>query len=105
LRDPLVTTDSDLSAKLATLAAEKREFLDEHDLRRCSQDVFDRLDRLNRAMHDLLRPVEEQLRERHAELIAQAKQSQLLGSREFSFVLFPSGILPARLLDLCKVSS
>ena len=52
-----------------------------------------------------LKPVEEEWRARHAELIAVAKQSQLLSSREFSFVLFPSEILPARLLDLCKVMS
>jgi hypothetical protein len=60
---------------------------------------------MNLAMHELLAPVERELRAEHATLIAQAKQSQLLGSREFSFVLFPSEILPARLLDLCKVSS
>jgi hypothetical protein len=102
LRDPLVMQDADLSTKLAALAAEKRAFLGKHDLRRCSQEIFHQLDRLNRAMHDLLRPVEENLRDQHADLIAQAKQSQLLASREFSFVLFPSEILPARLLDLCN---
>src|SRR5262245_17587431 len=41
LRDERVKQDTDLSAKLSALAAEKREFLDRHDLRRCSQDVFD----------------------------------------------------------------
>ena len=56
-------------------------------------------------MHDLLRPVEAQLRAEHAQLVEQLKQSQLLGSREFSFVLFPAEILPARLLDLSKASS
>jgi hypothetical protein len=105
VRDPLVMQDDDLAAKLAALAAEKREFLDKHDLRRCPQHVFDQFDRLNQTMHDLLRPVEEQLRARYAEIAAQLKQSQLLGSREFSFVLFPSEILPMRLLDLCKVLS
>ena len=105
LREPLVKQEATLAAQLASFAAEKQEFLAQHDLRRCSQEVFDRLDRLNRAMHDVLRPVEEQLRAEHAALIEQAKQTQLLSSREFSFCLFPSEILPARLLDLCKVSS
>jgi hypothetical protein len=41
----------------------------------------------------------------HADLIAQAKQAQLLSSREFSFVLFPSENLPARLLALSGASS
>jgi hypothetical protein len=105
VRDSLITQDDHLSQQLVALAAEKREFLDRHDLRRCAQGVFEHLDRLNRAMHDLLHPVEEETRAQQAELIAHAKQSQLLGSREFSFVLFPSEILPARLLDLCKVLS
>jgi hypothetical protein len=105
LRDSLATQDSALAKQLADLAAEKREFLAKHDLRRCPQEVFDHLDRLNSAMHDLLRPVEAQLRAEHAQLVEQLKQSQLLGSREFSFVLFPAEILPARLLDLSKASS
>jgi hypothetical protein len=104
LRDRLVKHHAGLAPQLESFATEKREFLDNHDLRRCSPDVFDHLDRLNRAMHDLLRPVEQELRARHAELVTQLKQSQLVGSREFSFVLFPSEILPARLLDLCKAS-
>jgi hypothetical protein len=104
LRDPLVTGDAEIAQKLAALAAEKREYLSQHDLRRCSPNVFHHLDSLNRAMHEQLAPVERELRAEHTELIALAKQSQLLGSREFSFVLFPSEILPARLLDLCKVS-
>jgi hypothetical protein len=104
-RDKRVKQDAELSARLAALAAEKREFLDQHDLRRCSQDVFDRLDQLNRAMQDLLGPVEEELRAEHAQLVKLLKQSQLLGSREFSFVLFPAEKLPARLLDLSRASS
>jgi hypothetical protein len=105
LRDPRVMQDAALAQPLEDLANEKRDYLAKHDLRHCPQKVFDRLDRLNRAMHDLLRPVEEQLRAEHAKLVEQWKQSQLLSSREFSFCLFPSEILPARLLDLCKVSS
>src|SRR5262249_40271507 len=102
LRDARLKNDSFLTQKLAALAADKRAFLDKHNLHRCSQNVFDRLDAMNRAMHDLLRDVEEESRARHAELVALARQSQLLGSREFSFVLFPSEKLPARLLELSK---
>jgi hypothetical protein len=105
LRDPLVRDDPHLAPKLTALAAEKRAFLDQHDLRRCSQQIFDQLDSLNRAMHDLLKPIEEQMRAQHSDLIAQAKQAQVLASREFSFVLFPSENLPARLLALTGASS
>jgi hypothetical protein len=102
LRDERIRQDVDLSQKLTALAAEKRGYLANHNLRRCSHDVFDRLDAMNRAMRDLMRDVEQQSRARHAELIALARQTQLLSSREFSFVLFPSEKLPARLLALSK---
>ena len=105
LNEPAVKQDSELSMKLAALAAEKRVYLDQHDLRRCSPGVFAHLDSHNRAMHELLKPVEQELRARHAELVALARQSQLLSSREFSFVLFPSEKLPPRLLDLSKTIS
>ena len=67
--------------------------------------VFDQLDRINRAMYGLLKPVEDELRAEYAELVAQLEQSQLLASREFSFVLFPADTLPARLLDLCTAAT
>ncbi len=105
LRDPRLTPDAALSAQLAALAAEKRDVLDRHDLRRCSPAVFARLNRVNLAMHERLAPLERELRAQHAQISEQARSSRLLGSREFSFVLFPSEILPARLLDLCRVSS
>jgi hypothetical protein len=105
LHEPLVLQDARMKRQLEAFAAEKREFLARHDLRRCEPRVFQQLDQLNRAMHSLLRPAEEELRAEHARLIEQVKQARVLGSREFSFVLFPSEILPARLLDLCKVLS
>jgi hypothetical protein len=105
LNDALVKQDAEVAAKLAALAAEKRAYLDQHDLRRCSVEVFKQLDSLNHAMHDLLQPVEQELRARHAELIALARQSQLLGSREFSFVLFPAEKLSAQLLALSATIS
>lgn len=105
LRAAEVRQDRDLEQQLLVLAAEKREFLARHDLRRCGPEVYGRLARINAKMRERLAAVEQDLRARHAELIEELRRSQLLGSREFSFVLFPSEILPARLLDLCKVSS
>ncbi len=103
--DTHVRQDSDLAQELSALADDKRAYLDQHDLRRCSPAVFARLDSLNRAMHELLQPVEQNLRARHAELIALARQTQLLASREFSFVLFPFEKLPAQLLALSRTIS
>jgi hypothetical protein len=103
LGDELTKSNADVHQKLAALAADKRDYLAGHDLRRCPPEVFDRLDHLNGAMHDLLRPVEQELRARQAALREQLKQSQLLGSREFSFVLFPADELPRRLRELCRL--
>ena len=106
LQDARVKSDASLREQLAAYAAEKREYLAQHDLRRCSPErVRSARSQSIAPCTTLLQPVEQELRAEHAELIAQLKQSQLLASREFSFVLFPSEILPARLLDLCKVLS
>lgn len=105
LSDPVVRGEAGLAEQLGALAAEKREYLHAHNLRKCVPDVFAQLDKINRAMYALLQPVEEQLRAEHAALARHWKRSQLLASREFSCALFPSEILPARLLDLCNVSS
>jgi hypothetical protein len=105
LNEAAIKQDSALEEKLAALALEKRDYLGKHDLLRCSSDVFKHLNSLNRVMHDLLQPVEQELRARHAELIALARQSQLLGSREFSFVLFPAEKLSAQLLALSETIS
>lgn len=97
--------DNDLGQRLTALAAEKRDYLAAHELRRCSRAVFARLDKLNEQMYELLEPLERELLAKHGQLFTQFKDAQLLSSREFSFVLFPSEILSARLLDLCKLLS
>ena len=105
LRDPLTKQVSGLREKLQALADEKREYVRTHDLRRCEQQVFARLDTINRAMHELLKPVEQELHAEHAQVQDDLRRADLLGSREFSFVLFPADDLPQRLLALSKVSA
>jgi hypothetical protein len=105
LREPLVKPVAGLRDALQALADEKRDYLARHDLRRCKQQVFARLDTINRAMHDLLKPVEQELTRQRAQLADVLRRAQLLGSRDFSFVLFPADELPARLLALSKVSA
>jgi hypothetical protein len=103
LRDPLTARDPTLRAQLQALADEKREYVRTHDLRRCEEQVFARLDKINRAMHALLAPVERELAAQDAQLQQDLRRAELLGSREFSFVLFPADELPQRLLALSKV--
>lgn len=105
LRDPLTKQVPGLRESLQALADEKREYVRTHDLRRCAEQVFARLDTINRAMHELLKPIEQVLRAQDAQLQEDLRRADLLGSREFSFVLFPADELPARLLALSKVSA
>lgn len=103
LKHPMVAADPGLARELQSLADEKRDYVRSHALRRCSRDVYQGLDRINRAMHDRLRELESQLRSEHSRLIELARQSELLGSREFSFVLFPEKFLVPQLLALSEV--
>jgi hypothetical protein len=105
LRDPLTKGVAGLREQLQALADEKREYVRRHNLRRCEAQVFARLDTMNRAMHDLLQPVERELLAQQAQLSEDLRRAELLGSREFSFVLFPAEELPQRLLALSKVSA
>ena len=103
LGDPLLAREPAIAQHLQSLADEKRHYLASHPVRRGSREEFSGLDRINRAMHDLLRPVEEHLRREQARLTEDARRARLLESREFSFVLFPEEFLVPRLLELSKV--
>ncbi|MEX2175830.1 MAG: hypothetical protein WD872_15810 [Pirellulaceae bacterium] len=103
LNDPEPAREPQIENELISLAAEKRSYLAAQALRRASPEVFTGLDRINRAMRELLRPVEEHLRREQARLVEEARRARLLGSREFSFVLFPEEYLVPRLLELSEV--
>lgn len=103
--DPLLIHEPGIKNELQALADEKRNYLATHNPRRAARDVFAGLDRLNRAMQERLRPVEEHLRAEQTRLIEEARRARLLGSREFSFVLFPEEYLVPRLLELSKVQA
>ena len=103
LKHPMVAADPALGRELRSLADKKRDYVRSHALRRCSRDVYQGLDRINRAMHERLRGLESHLRNEHARLVELARQSALLGSREFSFVLFPENFLVPQLLALSEV--
>lgn len=105
LDDSLLANETARRAALVELARTKREYLQSHTLRRGTPATYSGLSRLNLALNQLLEPVDAALQAQHAQLIDNAATTRLLGSREYSFVLFNSEILPARLLDLCKVLS
>jgi hypothetical protein len=65
--------------------------------------VFLGLDKLNLAMHALLAPVEQHLQRERTQLADDLRVAGLLGSREFSFVLYPEEYLLPRLLELARL--
>jgi hypothetical protein len=99
---PLVASDPALERELQGLAAEKRDYLRSHTLRRGSHDVFSGLDRINASMSEKLQPLAAHLRAEHARRIELLQQARTLGSREFSFVLYPEEYLVPRLLALAS---
>jgi hypothetical protein len=99
---PLVAGDPALERELLALAAEKRDYLRSHTLRRGSHDVFAGLDRINASMNEKLQPLAAHIRAEHARLLEQLQQARTLGSREFSFVLYPEEYLVPRLLALAS---
>jgi hypothetical protein len=97
---PLVASDAGLERELQALASEKRDYLRSHTLRRASHEVFAGLDRINASLVERLQPLARHLQSEQARVVEQFKQSRMLGSREFSFVLFPEDYLVPRLLAL-----
>ena len=97
---PLVASDAARERELLALAAQKREYVRSHTIRKASHNVFTGLDRINASMREKLQPLERHLRAELARLAEQLKQGRLLGSREFSFVLYPEEYLVPRLLAL-----
>ena len=84
---------------------EKKEFRDRNDLRRCPPQVFQQLESLNRRTRELLKSVEQAILARHSQVTQELAEKKLLRSREYSFALFDSKILPERLLELCNLST
>ena len=87
------------------LAEEKRDLLTAQNLRGAPREEFKRLDALNQQMYELLAPQRESLEAQRAATAEALRRATLLGSREFSFCLFPRETLPRLLLDLCAPRS
>lgn len=84
---------------------QKQTLLAAGSLRGVAREVFERFDALNQQMFAALQARRDELAAERAEAVNLARSAALLGSREFSFVLFPSETLPQLLLDLCAARS
>lgn len=104
LRDhPLVAGNPALARELDSLAAEKRDYLQRHVLRKATRKTYEGFERIQQAMVASLAPVTAALSEEHARLADDYVRTRRLSSREFSFVLFRLDYLAPRLLELCKL--
>lgn len=87
--------------ELNELAAEKKELIAARWQDKQKKAWHDRVTNCNDRMSALLDGVRQQLLQQREKLLADLHTARLLGSREFSFVLFPEETLPKALLDLC----
>lgn len=90
---------SEVRPQLRQLATKWRQLLSgrNYDFRRVSPETHAQLDELRIAMSNLLGSAREAHAQNLARLEESFRQAKLLGSREFSFVLFPADKLPAQL--------
>ncbi|MCU0876430.1 MAG: hypothetical protein MUF06_01375 [Pirellulaceae bacterium] len=100
---PLVSRDQALAEHLASLAAEKRKYLERNTLRKARREIYQGLARIHHSFADCLAPVAAALHEQHLSLLEEYARARRLGSREFSYSLFCFDHLVPRLLELCNV--
>jgi hypothetical protein len=86
----------------AQLIAEKQQLLSEIPPRGAKKSWHEAMTRINAALVPLVAGEQARLNERAAELAEQHRVARLLGSREFSFCLYPAGFLRTLLLDLSR---
>lgn len=95
-----------LRPTLAEAARQREAMLDsrQFEFRRVPKETYDHLDDLRRQMANLLVGVRQSHAEKLIEIQQQLQHKRILGSREFSFVLFPADELPAKLARMAKGS-
>ncbi|WP_425618727.1 hypothetical protein NA78x_002439 [Anatilimnocola sp. NA78] len=88
-----------------TAAAKQREALldSRHfEFRRVPKETYHQLDDLRRQMSNLLVGVRQSHADKLTAIQQQLQHKKILGSREFSFVLYPADELPAKLAQMAK---
>jgi hypothetical protein len=100
---PLVRGNPAVAQEFAARAAEKRDYLQRHALRKATPEVYRGFERIQQSLVACLEPVATALREEHARRVEDHARTRRLSSREFSFALFRFDCLVPRLLELCKL--
>lgn len=91
-------------AKFAALVKQKQELIS-HRWQAMQKKVWhDQVSHTNERMSSLLEPLREKLRRDREQLVADLHRARILGSREYSFCLFPEAMLVPLLKKLAGIS-
>lgn len=91
-------------AEFAALVAQKQELIAHGWHEKQKKAWYDQMTQCNERMSVLLEPLRDQLRREREQLVADIHRSRILGSREYSFCLFPEEMLVPLLKKLTGIS-
>jgi hypothetical protein len=91
-------------AEFAALARQKQELITHRWQEKQKKVWHDQVSRANERMSSLLEPLRERLRHDRERLIADLHRARILGSREYSFCLFPEAMLVPLLKTMAGIS-
>jgi hypothetical protein len=92
-------------AEFAALVKQKQELIAHRWQEKQKKAWHDQVTRANERMSSLLEPLREQLRQKRERLMADLHRERILGSREYSFCLFPEEMLVPLLKRLAGIQS
>ncbi len=91
-------------AEFAALVKQKQEFVAHRWHEKQKKTWHDQVSQTNERMASLLEPLREHLRRDREQLVADLHRARILGSREYSFCLFPEAMLVPLLKKLAGIT-
>ncbi len=91
-------------AEFAALVKQKQELIAHRWQEKQKKAWHDQVAQANERMSSLLEPIRERLRNERKQLVADLHRARILGSREYSFCLFPEAMLVPLLKKLAGIS-
>ncbi len=92
-------------AEFAAIVKQKQELIAHRWREKQKKTWHDQVSSANERMSSLLEPFREQLRQHREKLVADLHRARILGSREYSFCLFPEEMLVPLLKNLAGIQS
>ncbi|MGI8980748.1 MAG: hypothetical protein ACR2FY_16090 [Pirellulaceae bacterium] len=92
-------------AEFASLVKQKQELIAHRWQEKQKKSWHDQVAQANERMSSLLEPLRERLRKEREQILADLYRARILGSREYSFCLFPEAMLVPLLKKLAGIQS